>query len=614
MPGILGTVAARSSDSVTRASLSDLEAAMPLASDWMRHETRCESGAFQASCFARNGESATGIARRDSKTLVLDGEVFGLPGTPAEQPQRLLEALIADEQETLDRIQGRFVVAVWCEARQVLTLYTDKFGTLPFYYCQAGDTFGFSTSINALRGLLPEQTINRTGLVQFFTFGHLWNDDTFEQSIRAAWSAAKIRFETATGSVTCKRYWRPQQVSARARRAESLNRLTETLQASVRQQSGNTRQLGVALSGGLDARTMLAMADTDAVRPKCVSLGMAGSLDQRSASRLAELAGCEFHSLVLGEGFLEGFRGHLERMVELSDGHYLDQCIVMPTFPLYEDLGITALQRGHVGELLHMHKAYNFSVDDSFRTVRSEAQLETWLFERLQSHLTEGVQEQLFQEIEPCEFQQLGKESLRRAIKRTDHFDHPLDRLSQLFLDQRTRRETAVSLVKFSSVADPRVPYCNSDFIDAVFAADPELRVGETIQSHMLRKVRPEFMKPANSNTGAPVGVSALRRQLSYYRMRVFAKLGVPGYQPYERLGLWLKRDLSGVVKDILLADQCLERNIFNPDCVRQAVQRHLSGAANQTYLLMAMMIVEISQRMTAKSRSASVTSPASTN
>ena len=114
--------------------------------------------------------------------------------------------------------------------------------------------------------------------------------------------------------------------------------------------------------------TMLALVDSETVHPACVSLGMEGSLDQRSARRLAELAGCSFHPLILGEGFLENFRQHLERMVGLTDGHYLDQCIVMPTFPLYESLGIRVLLRGHAGELLHMHKAYNFSVDDAFRS------------------------------------------------------------------------------------------------------------------------------------------------------------------------------------------------------------------------------------------------------
>ncbi len=81
--------------------------------------------------------------------------------------------------------------------------------------------------------------------------------------------------------------------------------------------------------------------------------------------------------------------------------------------------------------------------------------------------------------------------------------------------------------------------------------------------------------------------------------MRVFAKLGVPGYQPYERLGLWLKRELGGTVKDILLDDQCLDRGLFNPQCVRGVVDRHLNSQANHTFLLMAMMIMELGMRRT---------------
>lgn len=527
---------------------------------------------------------------------MLDGEVFGLSGPKNSHADVLLEQLVADDRQTLLKLEGRFVAALWCDDAKRLTLYTDKFASLPLYYCTAGQSFGFSTSINALRTMLPSgSTMNRAGLVQFFTYGHLWNDDTFHESVRATWPASKIVVDD--GTVNMEQYWTPSASSPQQSDPDCLDRLTESFQSAVRQQSQDTDGLGVALSGGLDARTMLAMVDTRSVSPKCVSLGMEGSLDQRSARKLAELAGCEFHSLILGEGFLEGFRDHLTRMVQLTDGHYLSQCIVMPTFPLYTSLGIKTLMRGHVGELLHMHKAYNFSVDDSFDAVRSSEQLEAWLGARLQSHLTDGVNEQLFVDIDEQDFREIGTQTLRTALERTERFDRPLDRLSQLFLDQRTRRETAMSLVKFSSVADPRVPYLDSGFIDSVFASSKHLRIGETIQTHMLRKSHPKFLKPANSNTGAPVGVSELRRTLSYYRMRVFAKLGVPGYQPYERLGLWLRRELSETVKEILLDSECLDRGLFNPQCVTSVVGRHLNSEANHTFLIMAMMIMELGLR-----------------
>ena len=60
---------------------------------------------------------------------------------------------------------------------------------------------------------------------------------------------------------------------------------------------------------------------------------------------------------------------------------------------------------------------------------------------------------------------------------------------------------------------------------------------------------------------GAGPAVTAL----AHFRMRVSAKLGLPGYQPYERLGLWLKRELSPLVDRLVLGDAFLSRGICRP-------------------------------------------------
>ena len=54
-------------------------------------------------------------------------------------------------------------------------------------------------------------------------------------------------------------------------------------------QTQNTEHLGIALSGGLDARTVLGLTDHERVKLTCYSLGMEGSLDVNSARRLARL-------------------------------------------------------------------------------------------------------------------------------------------------------------------------------------------------------------------------------------------------------------------------------------------------------------------------------------
>ena len=49
----------------------------------------------------------------------------------------------------------------------------------------------------------------------------------------------------------------------------------------------------------------------------------------------------------------------------------------------------------------------------------------------------------------------------------------------------------------------------------------------------------------------------------------MFAKLGLRGYQPYERLGLWLRRELRPLVEGLLLSPECLDRGVLTPDAVR---------------------------------------------
>jgi asparagine synthase (glutamine-hydrolysing) len=79
--------------------------------------------------------------------------------------------------------------------------------------------------------------------------------------------------------------------------------------------------------------------------------------------------------------------------------------------------------------------------------------------------------------------------------------------------------------------------------------------------------------------------------------MRVFAKLGVAGYQPYERLGLWLARELKPLVHSTILSERFLDRGLFDADRVRRAVAQHESRERNHTFLLMGMLIVELAHQ-----------------
>jgi asparagine synthetase B (glutamine-hydrolysing) len=311
---------------------------------------------------------------------------------------------------------------------------------------------------------------------------------------------------------------------------------------------------------------------------------------------MARLTHRTHHQYMLGEGFLESFEEHLRHMVRLTDGHYLSQCIVMPTLKAYRELGIRVLLRGHAGELMHMRKAYNFSLDKTALALRDENELEDWLFRRLQAYLLEGAGADLFSPPHRHAIQELARASLRDGLRESEGLQPLVHRIWHMFLSQRLRRETAMSLVKFGSVVETRLPLLDNELVEALFAAPPELKMDETIQAHILRRRRPELLDVINVNTGAKMNAGSVGRLVGGLRQRIFAKLGVRGFQPYERLGLWLRRELRPLVSTLLLADETLERGVFDPSTIRKVVHAHFQGK-NHTFLLLALMTFEMGQR-----------------
>jgi hypothetical protein len=51
-------------------------------------------------------------------------------------------------------------------------------------------------------------------------------------------------------------------------------------------------------------------------------------------------------------------------------------------------------------------------------------------------------------------------------------------------------------------------------------------------------------------------------------------------------------------VQRLLTSDRCLDRGIFDPQTVRNVVANHVSGRRNHTFLILALLIFEMSQRM----------------
>ena len=294
----------------------------------------------------------------------------------------------------------------------------------------------------------------------------------------------------------------------------------------------------------------------------------------------------------------------------LTDGHYLDQAITVPTLEVYRDLGIEVLLRGHAGELLHMDKAYSFSIRRDELDFRAVDDLERWLWSHLTAYMIAGVGHDVFRAALRSEVVSLARASLHDALLESDGLEPTAQRMWHLFVCQRLRRETAMSMQMFNSVVDVRLPYLDTELIDVIMRVSPALKMGDTIQAFILRRHLPAFLKVVNANTGAPLEAGRLQRTAASFRLRLFSKLGVPGYQPYERLGLWLSHELQPLLRELLLSERALDRGLLDPDVVRRLIEEHATRRRNHTFMLMTMLIFEYGQRQFVDQNSAAVTQP----
>ena len=183
------------------------------------------------------------------------------------------------------------------------------------------------------------------------------------------------------------------------------------------------------------------------------------------------------------------------------------------------------------------------------------------------------------------------------SLAATTNVGPPVQRVWQLFVRERLRRETALSLQMFRSFTEVRVPYLDSTLVSLLLALPPELKLDDTLQSHMLRRHRPDFLRVVNANTGAPLGASPIKTRVASLRMKVLAKFGVPGYQPYETA--W---PLAGQGSQGSGAQSCVcptGSSAAACSCPRRCdriVSQHEARTHNHTFLIMAMLIFEIAQ------------------
>src|SRR5271155_1594783 len=189
----------------------------------------------------------------------------------------ILKAYAHWGEKCLDEFRGMFAFAIWDAQQHRLFAARDPMGIKPLYYYRSDRYFMFSSEVRTLlgTGLVP-RIIEPAGLINYLTFGSLYDPNTLVEGVSALPAGHSITWEN--GQLTQTEYWdlidpgQHANHSSAESRGELETQIAEVLDESVRMQLVSDVPVGVFLSGGIDSSSLVGILSRNGVRPSTFSI------------------------------------------------------------------------------------------------------------------------------------------------------------------------------------------------------------------------------------------------------------------------------------------------------------------------------------------------------
>ena len=295
---------------------------------------------------------------RDRVSLVFNGEIYNFKELRTDLEKRghtfrtnsdtevLLAMYLQHGMGMLDALVGMFAFAIVDERTGVTVLARDRFGKKPLYYARVGSGLAFASEIKALRPILAasgvQPAIRDQGVYDYLTLSVIPQPDTIFAGIDVLEPGSHLTIDA--DGIRTERWWRPEFKTHDVPVHEARERVRELMADSVRLRLRSDVPLGVFLSGGVDSSVIAyeaAQVLGETVHAFTVATG--GGLDESAvAGRTATSLGIRSTVLPLEFDSLES----LHKVVDHYDQPFADSSAI-------PSLALSRLAREHVTVVLN---------------------------------------------------------------------------------------------------------------------------------------------------------------------------------------------------------------------------------------------------------------------
>lgn len=558
-------------------------------------------------------------------SITYNGELYNFRELRAELESRgerfvsdgdtevLLRLFALDGPAMLERLNGIFAFGIWDDAERRLFLARDRLGVKPLYWTRRDGVFGFASELRALLPLIGSPTLDRAAIADYLTFLWVPHPRTAFEEIRKL-SPGHYAWVDQDGLREV-RYWDLAFEPEEASEATWVERVADTVERSVRRQMVSDVPLGAFLSGGVDSSAIVAAMSAGGERVSTYTVGFdAEDLrheivpdDLRYSRRMGKRFGTDYHEHVLEPDVLELLPKavwHLEEPV--ADPAAISTYLIcreartrMPV--MLSGMGADEVFAGYPRYLAYaisrrldlvprpVTRALEWAVSGAARPGRPGRlrgpRRNLWKFmrgaglppvERYLAFSTYYTTTELDRLLTPEFGAGLGAHDPlaghRELVGRQGHVDE-LSRL--LYLDAKTflpcLNLTYTDKMAMAASVEVRVPLLDDELVDLARRIPSDLKLHGYKRKYVFKRSQERV----------------LPKEVVWRRKAGF---GAP-------IRSWLVGDLAPLVDDLLAESTIRERGIVAPEVVARLRADNVSGRADNSLQLYALLTLELWMR-----------------
>jgi asparagine synthase (glutamine-hydrolysing) len=509
------------------------------------------------------------------RELLKQGATFQ---TDHSDTEVLLELLVREGENALQRLNGMFAFALFDRLEQTLFCGRDRFGIKPFYYSHEGRRFAFASELKALL-VLPwvRREPDLQSLFHYLSLHYIPGKSSAFNGIDRLGPGSWLRLCVRSGELLTERWWKPAFCgSIRGSHRQLADRIAPVLSQAVDRWSIADVPIGCLLSGGLDSSAIVSMLAKQGHRLQTFTVGFSGPGEQawdelQLARQIAAKWGTDHHEIVLDA---ETLLDDLVDMILALDEPYGGG---LPSWAVFKAMaGQTKVAMTGTGgdELFGNYDKYRL-LEGRFRSRIPGLQRRVASAERFRDDLMGryyASDSEKREHIVTDSFSHVGD----TADVLWSHFDSGpadrslRDRVVNTDLSTQLPDEFLLMTDRFSMAhsVEARTPFLDHELATAVYRVDASARLSAWEYKPLLRRIAADLLPP----------------DLLKAPKRGFV---IP-------LKLWLRGRLKPLLDRLFAPARLLEQGLIRANFYEHYAVPHLAGVADHTHRLWNMLMFQL--------------------